>query len=84
MKKGLIRFNKHMGPMYAVLERYNIGTPDHYHRGLWITDNDIPVILDRMKQDKTGFMFHGQILVNGTCRHNQVGISDFENVLKEV
>lgn len=88
MKKDvLVRKGQHMGPMYAVLSRYGIGKPDKYDRGLWISVSDIPAIKSGMLHDRTlitDFWGHPCTIVQGTCRHNHVGIDDFEDLFAEV
>ena len=76
-KKALVRNGRHMRPMLAVLERYNIGTVDGSGRGRWISERDIPVIRRRMEEDPTRIVNEGYIFVQGTCIHNHVIISDY-------
>jgi len=91
----LVRNGRHMRPMLDVLTRYGIGSIDQYGRGRWISEKDIPSILDHMRSDPTAIWFCGQCrceadkpgaycYVDGTNRHNQVSIGDFSQLFGKV
>lgn len=83
MKMILIRNGRHMRPMLAVVTRYNIGKLDPYERGRWITECDIPIIKNKMREDRTFLSRDGkEMYVQGTNMHNYVSINDFIELFK--
>ena len=86
----LVRKNRHMGPMHAVLTRYGIGIEDKFGRGIWILESDLPQIEAAMRKDPTFCVVGGnygwpkELCVNGTNIHNQVLFRDFKKLFTEV
>lgn len=84
--KRLIRNGRHMRPLLAVCNRYGIGSADDYGRGVWIYEDDISKIAERMEQDDTAVrgVFDGKpwLAVQGTNRHNYVMAKDFEELFE--
>ena len=82
MKKVMVSFKRHQGPMHAVLSRAKIGKADKYGRGIWIGENDLPSI-------RAYFEKHGEPWgkenwwVDGTNIHNQVLYTDFTQLFAE-
>ncbi len=69
-----------MRPMLAVLKRAGIGDKDTYNRGLWITERELPRILEAIKAGPWAV----QCSVNswdwacaGTNQHNSARFEDF-------
>ena len=83
MVKKLVRKNRHMGPMYAVLSRYGIGSDDQYGRGLWISAADLAAIGECMATDSSKVTGPDWIAVRGTNIHNHVMFSDFSELFSE-
>lgn len=73
----LINYHRHQGPMCGVLERYKIGQPDKFNRGIWINENDLSEILEKMRDDPTKQVAGGHLFVQGTNKHNHVFADDF-------
>ena len=82
MKSALIRNGQHQRPLLAVAKRYDIGNPDKYDRGIWISQNDITAIETGMQSDPTAFTFGGRLFVNGTNIHNHVELADFVSLFE--
>ena len=84
MKNVLVRKRRHQGPMHAVLTRYGIGKADQYDRGRWISEADLPLIEVKMETDKTAIRGvwngHPYLFVQGTNKHNSVGMEDFREL----
>ena len=80
MKKSLVRNGKHQRPMLAVLERYDIGMPDNYGRGRWITEKSLKGIRHCMNIDPSRIVYPDDIFVQGSNQHNHVSLSDFERL----
>ena len=76
-KNVLVHGYKHEKPMLSVLIRYNIGSIDKYDRGRWIGKSDLPKIKECMLSDPSYRNWYGDIMVDGSCIHNQVFYSDF-------
>ena len=75
----LVRNGSHMRPMLAVLERHNIGAVDSYGRGRWISESDLPAILEAIKSEPSairGGSAEDDYLCAGTNRHNYVSYRD--------
>ena len=75
--KILIHDGKHERPLLSVLIRYGIGSIDKYGRGRWIGSSDLPKIKECMMNDSTYRNWYGDLMVDGSCIHNQVTYSDF-------
>ena len=76
--KKLIKYR----PMCAVLRRSGIGSEDGYGRGYWLRASDLPKI--REWYAAHGTKYGSDLYVNGTNIHNQVMLSDFEELFREV
>lgn len=73
MKNIMVSSRKHQGPIYSVLKRWGIGSPDKYGRGLWISRRDIPEI--RSGFEKYGVTYGSKTLwVEGSNQHNHVSL----------
>ena len=82
-KKVLVRDGHHMRPMLAILIRHNLGSLDQYGRGRWISEKDLPAILDAIRCDPTarrGGTAEDMWLCQGTNRHNAVWFSEFRDL----
>ena len=67
-------------PMYAVLCRYGIGTPDEYGRGQWIKKEDVWVIEECIRNDPDRIEVDGRIFIWGSSKFDHVEISDFRTM----
>lgn len=86
MKKSvLVRNGRHMRPMLAVLQRYDVGEHDQYNRGRWIRESDLPRIYEGMMYDPTPYASHKapDPFVIGTNIHNTVSYHEFEELFTE-
>ena len=83
----LVRNGHHMRPMLAVCRRYGVGFHDKYDRGVWISKTDVDTIGKMMETDPTAIrgVWNGKpwLAVNGTNRHNQVVLRDFEELFQQ-
>ena len=76
-KQVLFHHGRHEAPMLAVLNRYDLGSPDTHHRGRWVTETDINAVMRKMKNDPSRIVVSGKSFVQGTNKHNFVAIEDF-------
>ena len=87
MGNVLVKNGQHMRPMLAVCRRYGVGSPDKYDRGVWISKANLDTIRAMMESDPSAIRgtFNGKpwIMVNGTNKHNQVMLRDFEELFSE-
>ena len=66
----MISRHRHQGPICGMLERYGIGQPDRYGRGIWLSEADLPKIIARMKSDPTRIEAGGRLFVKGSEKGN--------------
>ena len=86
MSNVLIKNGSHMGPMWAVVKRYNIGNKDKYGKGIWISHNDLSKIKDCMMEDPTlltEYTRMGHYIVMGTNIHNYVDLEDYKKLFQK-
>lgn len=79
----LVRNGRHMRPMWAVLERYRIGSKDKYNRGRWIMPEDLEKIEEKMNEDPSRMITGSGIWVQGSNIHNHVNLVDFYALWEE-
>lgn len=83
MKAILVRNGKHQRPIKAVFDRYGLGTPDKYDRGIWVTPDEIKKTVSMMDGDKSLIRKGEGKFVRGTNMHNYVSDLDLLDLIEQ-